>query len=306
MTLMQLRCFVALAEELNFTRVAERLYVSQTSITYQIKSLEKELGVELFERSTKSVSITGAGKMIYRDIKLAIDLVDRAENLLKLSPVRPVFTIGYSFFCNGSLFQQAVSELAELHPEIDFLLEHVEPEDDLHTRLLSKRLDAVLFIDPFNTMYDDLKYYDLGGTRSAVYVSKKHRLADWQGFVGQKDIEGEKIITFAQVEARHQVMGGVPECCRLIIARDVSAAMEMVAANLGIAMFPSTCFTEPEGIVVLPSFPPPDSDRMSSRQALVCRADDKSPVPRELAKLLQSTAERGAPERCPWRNLKEE
>lgn len=303
MTLMQLRCFVALAEELNFTRVAERLYVSQTSITYQIKSLEKELGVDLFERSTKSVSITGAGKMIYRDIKLAIDLVDRAENLLKLSPVRPVFTIGYSLFCNGSLFQQAVSELAELHPEIDFLLEHVEPEDDLHTRLLSKSLDAALFIDPFNTMYDDLKYYDLGDTRSSVYVSKKHRLADWPGFVGQKEIEGEKVITFAQVEARHQVMGGAPERCRQIVAKDVSATMEMVAANLGIAMFPSTCFTEPEGIVVLPSFPPPDSDRMSSRQALVCRADDNSPVPREFAKLLQSTAEKGAPERCPWRNL---
>ncbi len=300
MTLMQLRCFVALAEELNFTRVAERLYVSQTSITYQIKQLERELGVELFERSTKSVSITGAGKLIYRDMKLAIDLVNRAENLLKQSPGRPVFTIGYSLLCSGPLFHRVVGKISEKHPEMDFLLEHVEPEDDIHTRLLAKSLDAVLFIDPFNAMYDDLRYYDLGDTCSAVFVSKNHRLADWPDFVGEKEIAGEKVITFEQVESRHQVMGGEPESCRKIIARDISAAMEMVAANLGVAMFPSTCFTGPCGVSVLPSFPPPDADGMSSKQALVCRADDESPVIRELAKLLRSTAESETPELCAW------
>ena len=56
MTLTGLRYFVALAELRNFSRVAEQYYVAQAAVTYQIKNMEKELGVKLFERSTAVLS----------------------------------------------------------------------------------------------------------------------------------------------------------------------------------------------------------------------------------------------------------
>ena len=302
MTLMQLRCFVTLAEELNFTRVAERLYVSQTSISYQIKQLERELGIELFERTTKSVEITDAGKMIYRDMKLAIDLIDRAENQLKLSPSRPVFTVGYSYFCNGPRFRGVIERLSKMHLDTDILLENVEPEDDIHTKLLSKNIDAALFLDPFQMMYDDLRYYELGDNKTGVYVANGHRFASRQGGVSTDDIEGETVITFAKVEARHQAVGAAPDTCRKIIAKDIEAAMEMVAAGLGISVVPFACFTEPAGIRVLTSVPPPDAERMDSALVLVCRADDQSEIISDLAALLREVVERETPELCPWLN----
>lgn len=68
MTLTGLRYFVALAELRNFSRVAEQYYVAQAAVTYQIKNMEKELGVKLFERSTRSVKLTPAGHNFYMDV----------------------------------------------------------------------------------------------------------------------------------------------------------------------------------------------------------------------------------------------
>src|SRR6266496_3211703 len=60
--LRQLRCFVAVAEELNFSAAARRLYMSQQALSRVVAQLERELGVRLFERTTRSVRLTAAGE----------------------------------------------------------------------------------------------------------------------------------------------------------------------------------------------------------------------------------------------------
>jgi Mn-dependent DtxR family transcriptional regulator len=62
-----LECFVAAAEELNFTHAASRLHVSQPSFSKQIRDLEGELGIDLFERHRKGVALTPAGKSFLID-----------------------------------------------------------------------------------------------------------------------------------------------------------------------------------------------------------------------------------------------
>ena len=61
MTIYQLECFIAVAEELNFSAAAERLFTTQPAITYQINALEKETGLHLFERTTRRTKLTAAG-----------------------------------------------------------------------------------------------------------------------------------------------------------------------------------------------------------------------------------------------------
>lgn len=78
MNLQQLEYFLALAKLLNFTRVAEKYYISQTAVTQQIKSLEEQLGVKLFNRTKRYVELTLAGSIFVKEAQAIIDRTNEA------------------------------------------------------------------------------------------------------------------------------------------------------------------------------------------------------------------------------------
>ena len=78
----QLSYFIAIARYGNFTAAAKAFFVSQPCISHQIQSLEKELGVRLFIRNTRSVELTAAGEIFLEDAKKMVDLMERAKNRL--------------------------------------------------------------------------------------------------------------------------------------------------------------------------------------------------------------------------------
>src|SRR5208282_4769681 len=79
MELRHLRYFVAVAEELNFTRAAERLGINQPGLSLQIRQLEKEVGAPLFHRLTRGVELTNAGKLMLEDARVILKQVEQAK-----------------------------------------------------------------------------------------------------------------------------------------------------------------------------------------------------------------------------------
>jgi DNA-binding transcriptional LysR family regulator len=77
-TLQRLRYFVAVADELNFTRAAARLHVSQPSLSSQVRALERDLGLELLRRTTRRVELTAAGQVLHQDVRRILDDLDHA------------------------------------------------------------------------------------------------------------------------------------------------------------------------------------------------------------------------------------
>ncbi len=99
MELRQLRYFLAVAEELNFGRAADRLHIAGPSLSQQIKALERDLKVELFDRDRRSVTLTDSGAALLPQARAVVEQADelrrRAAGLSNSAPVR----IGYVQWC---------------------------------------------------------------------------------------------------------------------------------------------------------------------------------------------------------------
>ena len=126
MNIDSLKCFVLVAESLSFARAAEAMYKSQPAVTKQIRSLEEELGVALFTRSTRHVELTPAGMSFYKDAKdiilnsqMAIDRAKRqntGEHSLSIGLSNPT-----ALFHLSPILSALREECPEIHPNIQVL-----------------------------------------------------------------------------------------------------------------------------------------------------------------------------------------
>jgi DNA-binding transcriptional LysR family regulator len=116
MELRHLRYFVAVAEELNFTRAAQRLHVAQPALSRAVRQLESELGTSLFTRSKRAVTLTEAGRRL---VKQAGDLLAQSDRLIenvRLNSEGPL-RIGYVWGLFHSILPECVRRFRAAHPE---------------------------------------------------------------------------------------------------------------------------------------------------------------------------------------------
>jgi LysR family cyn operon transcriptional activator len=149
MELRHLRYFVALAEELSFTRAAERMHVTQSTLSHQIKQLEDEVGQRLFDRIGKRVVITDAGEALLPNATRALREVDEGLRALATAPDPLVGTlvIGATHTFNIKLIPDCIATFLGLHPGMKVVAREMFAADVVrHVETLE--LDVGITYDP--------------------------------------------------------------------------------------------------------------------------------------------------------------
>ncbi|OKJ16866.1 LysR substrate-binding domain-containing protein [Kitasatospora sp. CB01950] len=212
MELRQLEYFLAVAEERNFTRAAERVHISQSGVSAQIRQLERELGAELFDRSARTVTLTVAGKAALEHARQAVaaaravgQAVGEVSDLIRGS-----LTVGMVAGCTLTPLFDGLAAFHRAHPGVELAL----LEDDsahLSEAVRTGALDLAL-IGCAGTTPDGLDAHTLIDEPVVAAVPPGHPLA------GQPDV------TLADLLAHPLICLPPGTGVRTVLDRDCAAA----------------------------------------------------------------------------------
>jgi DNA-binding transcriptional LysR family regulator len=177
MELRHLRYFVAVAEELNFTRAAERLGISQPPLSLQIRQLEKELGTPLFHRRARSIELTDAGKLLLEEARVILKQVEAAENGVRRRARGEtgrlvVGSAGATYF--HPVIPEIIREYGMRYPDI-ILAPHASNTSLLVARLRAGQVDIALIRPPVSEA-EGLVIVPLVDEETVVILPNGHRL----------------------------------------------------------------------------------------------------------------------------------
>ncbi|MFC8348159.1 LysR family transcriptional regulator [Streptomyces sp. NPDC057280] len=287
--LRKLRYFVAVAEELHFGRAAERLHIAQPVLSRQIRSLEDELGVEVFDRDRRGTLLTPAGEQLLQD---AVPLLASAQALLRRAKAAardtPTLTIG---FMPGITLTPATAAFSTVRPGVNVRLLRTSWDDQVDV-LLDGRADigvVRLPIDPYG-----LQVRPLFTEPRLVMLPAGHRLAD-RASVTVHDLAGEHLLQDPDavpewrdvaLELRERRRPEVPAI------HQVEEKLELVASGAGICVLPSSTagfYTRPDVIAV------PVADIGPNEVALAWVAARRSPLIHDFAEAAARTLGRTRP-----------
>lgn len=258
MEIRQLREFMALAEERNFHRAAERLHMAQPPLTRQIRALEDELGTPLFLRTPKGVELTEAGQAFLDDVPNVLTMLSRAKERAQLAGKGLSGRLDVGIFGSGVL-DVIPRLLAQFHQE------RPDVEIGLRTMTKAEQIDALRerrITVGFNRLVppeDDLVIDTVLRERLVVALHASHRLAKKRE-VSLRDLEDEPVILYPNVPtpglAREVTTAFGAEGVRLHVVQhveDVLTSIALVAGGFGLCITTeSTTSLQLQGVVYRP------------------------------------------------------
>ena len=247
MDLRALRYFIVVAEELNITRAAERLNMSQPPLSSQIRGLEEELGVQLFIRGKRRLTITDAGTHLYRRAKQILELSEHTQQELQSLE-------GLSGDLNISLVEgrapfflaRWIAGFRSEYPRVSIHLWN-GGGDEVMERLQRGLADLALVALPYNAeLFDGIS---VGREPWMAMMSIRHPLAAEEGdFLPLRKLVGQPLFIPSRrtrvdaIRAWFQEVEAEPT-----IAGDLSSYIDAVALaeqNAGICIYPMTTYNE--------------------------------------------------------------
>lgn len=283
MELRHLRYAIAVADELHFGRAAERLHMSQPPLSQQIRQLEIELGVKLFERTKRSVKLTTAGQTFVAEARAILQHMDNAAKATIRAGHGEIGTllVGTVTSTDSGFYRVLVDILqrfAKRYPDVHLGLRTLSVTQQL-SDLKEDRLTVGFVTLPIHDPLISVK--DVHHEPLVLALPEKHPLAKHRRITARA-LAHEPVIAFPRqmnpgyvdsVIAYFQKAG-----CTINIAHEgdtLYASLALVAAGVGVSLFPASLLDVPrKGIVVRTLEPSPPVMGMG----VAYRRDDQSEV----------------------------
>lgn len=191
--------FIVVAEYQSVTKAAEYLYVSPSHISKTVKKLETQWGIQLFVRNKKNISLTPAGKHIYRGLVGNMENIKRVlDEAVQVQKVIPFVRVGGGI---GNPLEKrlpsVIGKLKKIHPNISVSIECADSLFRLNKMLLSGELDVIHTVNTaVETMPDHIGWKKLGEMPVYLLINKMHPLAQKED-VGLEDIRHEEFVVMS-------------------------------------------------------------------------------------------------------------
>ena len=254
MELRHLRYFIAVAEEQNVTRAAARLHVSQPPLSRQIRDLEAELGVALFDHGAKALRLTDAGRVFLVEARAVVTRAEEAVQTAKavVSGQRGEIHVGYAPSLTVELLPGTLRLFQEANPGVRVRLHDLSTQEMLRG-LLDRELHLALMIQVSARVRGGLVFEELHRYAVCIAVHSAHPLARVRK-PGLGDIANERLITYtiADYPEYHQWLSQLfaPLKRSPPIAEEHDSATSLIAAveaGRGVALVQESfkCFAGP-------------------------------------------------------------
>lgn len=244
MELHQLRYAVIIAKHKNFTRAAEEICLSQPSLSQQITKLEEELGVKLFERNTRNVLLTSAGRTFIEHAQHILSEIEQIHHSMQehTGLLKGKFIIGVIPVVGKLKLSTLITSFQRTHPSLDINI--IEGGSNvLFEQLCMSKIDVALLTPPSNQDTDMVDFYPLINDELVLVVHRSHPFTS-KGVINLAETENEKFI-FANIttgaygimmQACHNAGFEPQAACE---CSHVETVMSLISDGVGIALFSS-------------------------------------------------------------------
>jgi DNA-binding transcriptional LysR family regulator len=243
MELEQLRCFVAVAEELSFGKAARRLEMLPAALGRYIRLLEEDVGIRLMIRTTRNVMLTEAGAAVLGDAKSLLTQADALAACIRAHGRNEAATLRVGVLNSAmGLLPRLIHDFKQHYPCVTVQLYEATTRQ-LLPRLLSGRIDLA-FVRPQDIPHKNIEFFPLFHQTAVVAVSKRHHLSEKE-CLSISDIADEPLIISERQIHPHSYnlilqlftdAGRQPRMAQF--ANSIQTIANLVAADLGIAIVP--------------------------------------------------------------------
>lgn len=243
MTLNELRYIVAVAQERNFRRAAEKSFISQPALSLAIQKLEEDLGIKIFERGKSEVTVTTVGSEIVEQAQRALEEVGRIREIAMLGKDQLARTLrlGVIHSVGPYLLPDLIPALKKIAPEMTLEIEE-NITANLDTLLRNGKLDAIIIALPFGDA--GMLVRPLYDESFEVVVGSGHHWAKRRSIRAQ-ELAGEQVLL---LDSGHCFSNQVAEACPDLARKgadiqqgtSLETIRNMVASGHGITVLPAS------------------------------------------------------------------